>query len=91
MILADPDTGSTELDFGQPIYASRLVPFYVANLEEPIEGQELSLDILRCRGDGKWMRARVATQSSTGAVRLVYDDGREETVDLAMEEYRWVG
>ena len=49
------------------------------------------MDILRGSGDGEWMRAKVAKQSATGAVRLEYDDRREETVDLAMEEYRWVG
>ena len=88
--MADPDTGSTEFEFGQPVSTERLIPFDVADLEEPIDDQDLNLEIRRGLGDGEWMKARISKQTATGMIKLVYEDGREEIVDLAEEEYRWV-
>ena len=86
MILADA-TGSTDLGFGQPVSASRLIPFEIGNLESPIDNGELHLEILR---GSTWMKAQLVQQNATGAVRLVFPDKREEVVDLATEEYRWL-
>ena len=45
-ILADLDTGSTELSFSQPVSLDRLVPFDPGQIEEPLNAsEELWIDI----------------------------------------------
>ena len=89
VILADLDTGKTEFSFAQPDSASRLVPFDLASFETPLDGGTLHLEILR--GSHEELRhASLEKQSTTGLLRIRFDDGRGEALDLAAEEYRWV-
>ena len=92
-ILADADSGSTELGFSQPVALSRLVPFDLCQLETPVNpDDELWIDIksnLPGRAD-RWLCRRISGQQATGAVRLTSADGaHEEVVDLADYEWRW--
>ncbi len=92
-ILADVDTGNTELSFQQPVALSQLVPFEMSQLESPIDGvRPLWIDI-KSNVDGKsdrWMCRQIVAQQATGAVRLRSVDGQnEEMIDLADYQWRW--
>ncbi len=91
VILADPDTGSTNLGFAQPIAVSRLVPFDLMDLEAPISVNPSKIEILL---DQTWVKAQIVAQNATGAVRLRLDDpaaGQENelVVHLERHEYRY--
>ena len=88
-ILADPDTGSTELGFPQPVGLERLVPYDLCELETPINEKEpLYIEIHDTRYGVK--QYRIAAQSTTGRVRLRDDrTDQEHTADLATLDWRW--
>ena len=92
-VLQDPDTGSSELGFQQPVSLSRLIPFDMAALESPSNpDQELWVDVKSNKPgrDAQWLVRRIAGQSATGKVRLTSQDGSvTEMVDLASFEWRW--
>ena len=86
VILADPDTGSTQLGFQQPVHISRLHRFDLAELDTPIEEGPLTIEVLR---GTSWKRGLVQRQSATGQVLVTYPDEEAEWLDLGSEEYRW--
>ena len=87
-VIADPDTGSTELGFAQPVAVSRLIPFDLHELQAPIESDTpLVLEILE---GTTWTKAEITKQNATGAVKLKFEDGSEKLVHLEREEYRWI-
>ena len=90
VVLCDVDTREAKLSFAQPIATERLVAYDLAGLEVPLElGSPLVLEV-RKESTGEFRRATLAHQSATGLVRVVYDNGEEEWLDLACYEHRWV-
>ena len=88
VILMNPDTGETDLGFGQPVSITRLIPYDLPSLERPVNADEpLKLEILH---DGVFRPAQLVAQSATGAVRLRFHDGDELVTNLDQEEYRWI-
>ena len=89
MVLQDPDTGITELGFGQPVNLQRLVPYDLRNLEAPVAGGPLHLEV---RTDSGWERAELTHQSATGIVLLDFANKPALTgyYNLEAEEYRWL-
>ena len=90
VVLRHPDTGSTQLGFGQPVSTARLIPFDLPYLEAPIDPtRPLRLEVQR---DGEWHPGRLVAQSATGAVRIVFDNDprQDHIVNLEKEEYRWL-
>ncbi len=90
-ILADVDTGSSELGFAQPVALERLVPFEMAQLEAPLNAaEELWIDIksnITGRAD-RWLIRQIIGQSATGLVRVrSINHKEEEMIDLA--DYEW--
>ena len=96
-MLEDPDTGSDDIGFAQPIHVEHLTPFELCELDEPYQttdGKPPRLEMKET--DGAWKLYDVVAQTATGAVRLLSallspTDGATKVVDLAREEYRWVG
>jgi len=92
-VLEDPDTKSTEFAFSQPVALERLVPFDMADLEEPLNPtEELWLDIKSNQPgrEEKWYTRKIAAQFASGAVRLTSIDGKlSEVIELADYEWRW--
>ena len=92
-VLEDPDTGSDDIGFAQPIHVEHLTPFELCELDEPYQttdGKPPRLEMKET--DGAWKLYDVVAQTATGAVRLLSPtDGATKVVDLAREEYRWVG
>ena len=87
VILKDPDSGSTELGFAQPVAVERLRVYDLNELEEPMNPEEvLTLELL---DGGVWKKATLVSQSATGAVTLEFEDGSKNVYDLQREEYRW--
>ena len=89
VVLGHPDTGSTQLGFGQPVSSSRLIPYDLPYIESPIDAhQPLRLEVLH---QGLWKAGRIVAQSATGAVRIVADGepDKEHIMNLEHEEYRW--
>jgi len=87
VILADPDSGSTQLGFAQPIHVSRLRKFDLADLDHPIEDGPLMMELFR---GSAWVRGQVVSQSATGRVLVRIAEEEPEWLDLASEEYRWI-
>ena len=89
VVLQDPDTGSTELGFGQPVNVQRLVPYDLRNLEAPVAGGPLHLEV---RTDSGWERAELTHQSATGTVLLDFASrpALSGYYNLEAEEYRWL-
>ena len=92
-ILADPDTGSTELGFQQPVALARLIAFEMAALETPTNAeQQLWIDIKSNKSgrENDWVIRRIIGQQATGKVRVQSrDQQQEEVIDLASFEWRW--
>jgi hypothetical protein len=92
-ILADPDTGSSETTFSQPVALSRLIAFEEVHIEEPLsKDSELYIEIKSNKPElsNKWLTRKLVSQSSTGKVRLVSLNGtHEDVVDLTEYEWRW--
>jgi len=87
VILADPDTGSTQLGFSQPIHLSRLRRFDLADLDHPIDDGPLAVEVF---SGATWKRGQVVSQSSTGKVLVHFPEEEPVWLDLASEEYRWI-
>jgi len=89
-VLADPDTGSTDIGIGQPVHVSRLIPYTLCELESTIESDRRPrLEVLGPNGEGT--RMVLLSQSSTGRVRAYREDnGQEDLLDLTNLEYRWL-
>ena len=90
-VLADPDTGSTELGFSQPVAITRLIPYNLCLLDTPIDAESLRLEVMSRNGTAR--PATVTGQTATGKVELVYDspaDSAPIIVDLSTLEYRWI-
>ena len=90
VVLCDPNSKSTQLGFGQPVSVTRLVPYDLLSLEQPVDGTERLHLLIRTR-DGSMAKAEVTHQSATGAVRLRMEDGTDKIVELQNEEYQWLG
>jgi hypothetical protein len=90
VVLADPDTGSTDIGLTQPVHVSRLIPYNLCDLEASIESDRRPrLELLGPNGEVTKMI--LLAQSATGAVRAYREsDGQEELLDLSCLEYRWV-
>jgi len=88
-VLAD-SSGNTDLPFGQPVHASRLIPYNLCSLEAPLNsGEVLKLELIA--RDGKAYAAQVAGQTATGLVRLKFENkDLNGLYDLSVEEYRWL-
>ena len=86
--LVDPSTRSKELGFSQPVHVSRLTPFTLCELEEPIKPAPLRLQMYR---NGQWLTGSVLSQFATGEVSIQFEGSdATELVDLSQEEYRWL-
>ena len=90
IVLADPDNGSTELGFMQPVHISRVRKFELADLDIPLDEGPLDIELYR---GSTWVRGRVLSQSATGRVLVKFVDSAdhsEEWLDLVSQEYRWL-
>jgi hypothetical protein len=90
VVLEDPDSGSADLGFAQPVALERVVPFKLQHLERALPDTRQPRLELRT-GHASWEECLVVGQSATGKVRLrrCYD-ATEFVTDLSQEEYRWV-
>ena len=88
VVLMDPDTGSRQTPFSNPVHISSLVRFDLPAMEAALAPGPVPLEIRD--GANSFSRYHIVAQNSTGSVRVKRDsDGHERIVDLAMEEYRW--
>ena len=88
-ILADA-SGRTEFSFSQPVHISKLIPYDLSKLEEPIDNSDLKLEVMSRHGTP--LLAKLTSQTATGLVRLEFDTHKDldGLYDLASEEYRWL-
>ena len=89
VVLCNPDTGETDLGFGQPVSVERVVLHDLRSLETPVDSERpLRLEINQ---GGEWKAATLTHQSATGAVKVVFDGCADpEVLELQQEEYRWL-
>ena len=92
-VLMDPDTGSSDLGFSQPVALARLVPYDACQLEVPINDTEKLWIDIKSNHLGKqdrWFQREIIGQLASGAVRVrsVHGDF-EEVIELADYEWRW--
>ena len=45
---------------------------------------------MKLRTNDGYKNTKVVAQQATGSVRLRYENGEEDVVDLESEEYRWI-
>ena len=76
------------MNFQQPVALSRLVPYDLVPLEQPLAQRSLRLELKR--NDDEWVKASVVAQSATGWVRLRFDDDTEGLYALEREKYKWI-
>lgn len=87
VVLADPDTGNTNMSFAQPVAVNRLRMLALSELDEPLEDAEVKLQTFET---GIWRKTVIESQSATGAVTVRYEDGTSRVTQLQSEECHWV-
>ena len=89
VILAHPDSGSTNSSFANLISTSCLVRYDLCELES-LSPEDDSLKLELRQSDGTWRRMTILVQSATGWVQLRYDDDQTATlVALECEVHCW--
>ena len=71
-----------------PVSLTRLIPYSLEAIAEPIEGEPHRIEIFR--PGNAHLVGRVSGQSATGCITVDLDDGKRAVVDLSKEEYRWL-
>ena len=89
VVLKDPDTGSTELNFPQPLHIDRLIKYDLQSLESAIDSGPLKLRAYDKNGTG--FKGEVTSQTATGLVKIKWEGSSEPVLhDLSTMEYEWI-